>query len=98
MMKIEAISIKNYGIKIKDKWYDVIGNARNYLDKINKGDDVDIKFDDNNKITYIKKKGDDILPILNRIEHKINEIEKRLSMLFEFQGGDENGREDKDNK
>jgi len=89
-MKIEAISKKRFGIKFKGKWYNVVGNAKNYIDKFNKDDDVEVKFNDKNEIIYIKRKGEkSVYDILEDIKKEIGELSKKLDSLFEFKGGDE---------
>ena len=88
-MKIEAISKKNFGIKFKGKWYNVVGNAKNYIDKFNKDDDVEVKFNDKNEIIYIKKKGEkDIYNTLDEIKKELSKLSKKLDSLFEFKEGD----------
>jgi hypothetical protein len=53
--KVDAVSQKwNGGIKIGENWYNGLDNTAEYVKKVTKGQEVEIKYDEKKKIHFLK--------------------------------------------
>ncbi len=81
--RVEAVSIRNNGVKLNGKWYSVVPNVMKF---IKKGESVEAELE-NGKVKFVKKAKEQIQasdPLLEEININLIQIANSLKTLVEL--------------
>ncbi len=71
--KIEAVSMKRFGVKLDDKWYTFNEKLKGFFED-SKGRTVELSLDDNDNVVYVKFVSEKPEPKLQFADNQINAI------------------------